>query len=522
MLRSLHARLLLAFVLVVAVAVGIAEVIAERAATSEFGSYRRSTDTAYVESLAQELGEYYAATGSWEGVQSVFAALPVVPGRLELLDASGAVVAQSTPGYGPGGSGGEGGPSGTGGNTPQGAGGGGSGGGMGQMEGQQGRGSGAGQQSAAGGEESGTGDAVAGTAAQSVPVVSAGQQVATLIMLSGQGSTAAGGQVSDRFIDRVRTALLVGGIAALLAALLLAALVVGSVTRPLRRLRDAARRLASGDFSHRVEITAPAEAAELGTSFNHMAEALERDKEARHRLLADIAHELRTPLSVIQGTAQAFLDGVIPPDQEHAAVIRDQAVQLSKLITDLRDVSMAEAGELRLEAVPSDLGELARQAATAAQHRAEEQGIELEVAVSTSVPLCLIDSARTLQIIGNLLDNALRHTPRGGRVTLRVGEREGGVIAVEIEDTGEGIPPEHLPHVFERFYRVDASRARSGGTGLGLAIVSQLARAQGGSVSVESEPGRGSTFRVTFPVVSAGSDVRRGAAPGGPATTPGR
>ncbi len=480
MLRSLRARLILAFLLVVAVAIGIAAVVAEQVTTREFDSYQRSSDTAYVESLAQKLGEYYEATGSWENVELVLASLPETPGRLQLQDASGAIIAESTPGRGPGGPAPGSGPSGDG-----------SGQGRGQMGGQ-----GAGDPTS-GAEEPASGETAQGQVSRAVPVFANGQRVATLVVVGGGGADAAA-ETGDQFIDRVRTSLVVGGIAALAAALVLAALVAASVTGTLRRLRDAARRIAAGDFSQRVEITSPAEVAELGSSFNQMAEALEDGQRARRRLLADIVHELRTPLSVIQGTAQGFLDGVITPDEEHSSVIRNQAALLGKLITDLRDLSLAEAGELQLERTPSDLGDLVRQAVAAVQYRAQEQGIEMQIAVAPDLPQCLVDRDRTLQIMGNLLDNALRHTPPGGSVTVRVHEPAGGFLAVAVTDTGEGIPPEHLPHIFERFYRVDAARARGGGTGLGLAIVSQLVRAQGGSVSVESEPGQGSVFRVSF------------------------
>jgi signal transduction histidine kinase len=346
-------------------------------------------------------------------------------------------------------------------------------------------------------------------ATQRIPIYANGQQVGTLVVLSQQGTPATSAPLSDRFFNRVRLALLVGGVAALVVAVIFAVFLVDGITRPLRRLTEAARRVAAGDFSHRVDVTSPLEAAELAGSFNRMAAALERHQETRRRLLADITHELRTPLSVIQGTAQGFLDGVIAPDQEHAAVIRDEAVLLSKLITDLRDLSLAEAGELRLEMKPSGLEELARQAVAAVQQRADEQGIEMKLVVPADLPPCAMDRERTLQVLGNLLDNALRHTPRGGRITVSVRSPAGGLLTVEVVDTGEGIPPEHLPHIFERFYRVDASRARGAGTGLGLAIVDQLTRAQGGRVSVESTPGEGSAFTASFPVAPAGARASR-------------
>ncbi len=482
MFRSLHARLVLAFLLVVAVGIGIGALVAGLTTTREFGSYQRSSDTAYLDSLAQNLANYYETTGSWANVQAVFTNLPATPGRLQLQDASGAIVAESTPGRGPGGPG----PS-----SPVGAG----GQDRGQMGGQGAQGPMAGGQATAGAQGPVNEGAPQGQISRSVPVNAGGQQVGTLLMLSGGGTAT---QTGDQFIDRVTTSLVIGGMAALAVAFVLAALVVGSLTRPLRRLRDAARRVAAGDLSQRVDVVSPAEVAELGSSFNRMAEALEDGQRARRQLLADIVHELRTPLSVIQGTAQGFLDGVIAPDEEHSSVIRNEAALLSKLITDLRDLSQAEAGELQLEKTPSDLGDLVKQAVAAVQYRAQEQGIEMQIVVAPNLLPCLVDRDRTLQILGNLLDNALRHTPRGGSVTVRVHEPAGDFLVVEVADTGEGIPPEHLPHIFERFYRVDAARARGGGTGLGLAIVGQLVRAQGGSVSVESEPGKGSVFRVRF------------------------
>jgi signal transduction histidine kinase len=343
-------------------------------------------------------------------------------------------------------------------------------------------------------------------AAKRIPVYANGQQVGTLVVLS-RNIPAAAASSSDRFFDRLRLALLVGGVTGLILAVVFATLLVGGITRPLRRLTDAARRIASGDFSQRVAVTSPSEAAELAASFNRMAETLERDQETRRRLLADIVHELRTPLSVIQGTAQGFLDGVIAADATHTGIIRDEASLLNKLITDLRDIALAESGELRLEKRPADLTDLARQAASAVQPRAREKGVELEVVAPDGLPLALVDSDRTLQIVGNLLENALRHTPSGGRVAVGLSWPRDGLLALEVSDTGEGIPPEHLPHVFERFYRADPARP-AGGTGLGLAIVKQLTEAQGGSVSVESAPGRGSVFTITFPVSSLEAEPR--------------
>ena len=352
-------------------------------------------------------------------------------------------------------------------------------------------------------EEASGGTASGREVVQRIPVFANGQQVATLVVMSGAGAATPASENGDRFLDRMRLALLVGGIGALVIALILGVVLVDGITRPLRRLRDAARQIAGGDFSQRVAVTSPLEAAELADSFNWMTETLERDRETRRRLLSDIVHELRSPLSVIQGTSQGFLDGVIPADPEHAAVIRDEAALLGKLITDLRDLALAEAGELRLERKPIDVAELVSQAVGVLLPRARESGVEVEGAAPPGLPHCLVDRDRTLQIVGNLLDNALRHTPRGGRIAVRIRQAPEGMLSLDVADTGEGIAPEHLPHIFDRFYRVDAARARGGGTGLGLAIVKQLVEAQGGVATVESAPGRGSVFTVTFPVAEA-------------------
>ena len=432
MLRSMRLRLVLAFVAVVAVAIGIAEVVAERTATREFDAYVGRVDAVYIETLTQNLGDYYAANGSWQGVESVFEALPQVPGRLQLQDNSGAVVGDTSPGRGPGGPGGPsnsgGGPNATpsavpgGPNGPGGPGGNenapGSNSPRSESEGQDGD---LMEEVAAVSWTSEVTDANAAGSAQTtatpqavqrIPIYANGQQVGTLVVLSRALPTLSA-SLSDRFFDRLRLALLVGGLTGLVLAVMLATFLVNGITRPLRRLTDAARRIASGDFSERVAVTSPSEAAELATSFNRMAETLERDQETRHRLLSDIVHELRTPLSVIQGTAQGFVDGVIPADAAHAGIICDEASLLNKLITDLRDIALAESGELRLDRRSVDLADVAHQAVSAVQQRAKEKGVEVEVAAPEGLPPAFVDADRTLQIVGNLLENALRHTPAG-------------------------------------------------------------------------------------------------------------
>lgn len=550
MLRSLRVRLVISFLLVVAVALGVAELIVERTTSREFNSYVSRTDAAYLETFASNLGRYYESTGGWQGVESIVSTLPPTTGFLQLQDASGTPIAESSPGLGPGPrSGPRAAPTSDGANpgpdaptsTPNpggpdpGSGGGVSPGGNGQAtdatpagngDGVPRRGNPAAPDSAEGGSGSsrlgsedalftetqpGLGDVVAqpsqGTPQaggddrqerESVPIFANGEQVGTLVVLSG-ASTPSQESRSD-FLSDVRSALLIGGFGALAVAFILAVALVESVTRPLRRLRYAAAQVAAGDFSHRVDIRSPAEAAQLADSFNRMSENLQHSQETRRRLLSDIVHELRSPLSVIQGTAQGFIDGVITPDEAHVTTIRDEVSLLSKLITDLRDLALAEAGELRLDRRPVDLAVLIEQAVTRTHSRAAETGVILKLNTPSYLPPALADPERTLQVIGNLLDNALRHTPSEGTITLDLG-RSDGSIWFRISDTGEGIPPEHLPHIFERFYRADPARAR-GGTGLGLAIVKHLVEAQNGSVSVQSSADRGTSFTVRLPVAT--------------------
>jgi signal transduction histidine kinase len=240
--------------------------------------------------------------------------------------------------------------------------------------------------------------------------------------------------------------------------------------------------------------------AELGKAFNHMAAQLAEEEQQRRRLFAGIAHELRTPLAVIQGTLEGMLDRVIEPTPERIAGLHSQAVLLKRLITDLRDLSLAQAGQLQLHRRTIDAAGVVRETLEALAPLADERTVALRVEAPAHLPPVNADPDRLRQVVQNLVENALRHTPAGGevRVMLQGGNGEG--VQMMIVDTGSGIRAEDLPHIFEHFYRTDASRARSsGGTGMGLAIVKSLVEAHGGRVSVESAPGAGSTFTVTLP-----------------------
>ncbi|MCW5840629.1 MAG: HAMP domain-containing histidine kinase [Caldilinea sp.] len=273
------------------------------------------------------------------------------------------------------------------------------------------------------------------------------------------------------------------------------------MTAPLEGLAAGAAQIGGGDLAYRVTPRGTEEMIGLAEAFNHMAGDLETAESLRQHLLADVAHELRTPLTVLQGNLRAILDDVYPLDKEEIARLYDQTRHLHRLINDLHELAQAEAGRLPLTLAPVDLAALAADAVDALAPIADEQDVRLVHAVAAGPVVIDGDRARLMQVLQNLLANALRYTPAGGSVTV-IASRTGASAAIVVCDTGEGIEPAHLPYVFDRFYRADSARNRSqGGAGLGLAIVRALTEAHGGEVGVVSAgPGKGSTFTVTFPV----------------------
>lgn len=286
-------------------------------------------------------------------------------------------------------------------------------------------------------------------------------------------------------------------------ALLAVVLTVGfarRILRPVAALTSAVRRMESGDLEARVPARGDDELAGLAHAFNTMADRRVEDEEQRRRLVTDLAHELRTPLGNVLGYLEAAQDGVMPVTDELVGSLHEEAMLLQRLVDDLQTLSLAEAGRLALHLEPVDVAGLAESVAKAHRARAAAEGLTLQVnAAPGPGPLVEADPERLRQALGNLVSNALRHTPKGGDVTLRVRVEDEAVV-VEVQDTGEGIDPEHLPRVFDRFWRADASRSRgTGGSGLGLAICNRLVDSHGGSVTATSTPGNGSTFTVTLP-----------------------
>ena len=310
------------------------------------------------------------------------------------------------------------------------------------------------------------------------------------------------GPLEQRFVARLRQLLAIGAALAGGLGLVLGLALSRSLTAPLQRLASAARALAAGDLAQRVEVTGSADVADVAQAFNEMAEGLEEAERLRHNLIVDVAHELRTPLSVLQGNLQAILDDVYPLDRAEITRLYDETRLLSRLVDDLRELALADAGELRLNLQATDAGRVVQAAAESLSPAAQAQGVTLTAEVRGSLPQIQADPDRLAQVLRNLLVNAFRHTPTGGSVTLTA-SATADEVEFAVSDTGEGIAAEDLPHIFERLWRADRSRTRderwAGGSGLGLSIAKSLVEAQGGRIWVESKQSQGATFRFTMP-----------------------
>jgi two-component system OmpR family sensor kinase/two-component system sensor histidine kinase BaeS len=469
-MRNLHFRffwqLLIAFVLVIILAGG-GVFLAGRVALNKLGPFASGRVLATTHLWADRLADYYDQQGSWEGVASLVAGYPCEPrwGPWDqdwqmdyvLATADGKIVADAT------------------------------GERLGQTLSHQ-------------------------EHAWATPIMVDGHQVGLLLLSPFENLESAHPTIFRGFL---LAGLVIGGIT----------LVVGfvfsrGISRPLADLTAATQAVAAGDLSARVPVRHHGEARELAIAFNAMTEELARADELRRNLTADVAHELRTPLSVIRGKLEGVLDEVYPCTPDHLAPILEEIKLLTRLVEDLRLLSLAEAGQLALEKRAMDIGDLLRDAKVNFSPQAVDQGVTLTLDLPTELPEVMADRRRIAQVLGNLLTNALRHTPSGGRVTLsaavpalspstllRMNSAEGseGMVRVTVADTGTGIPPDDLPYIFERFWRGEKSRSRAGGgAGLGLAIAKHLVQAHGGEIGVEgaSEAGEGTRFYFTLPPVA--------------------
>lgn len=330
-----------------------------------------------------------------------------------------------------------------------------------------------------------------------IPILVDGSQVGTLKL---QNLVIQQDQRELAFLRRLNRFLIWVAAGTVLLAVLLAVYLSRTLTRPILELTAATREVSRGRLGGTVPVRSDDELGELAQSFNQMNAELERSLQLRRQMTADIAHELRTPLSLILGHAEAVHDGVLPPSEKSFEIIREEALRLERLIDDLRVLSLADAGELTLEFQPTDVGEWLRDISERYRRLAEQKQIHLEVEIGSNLPEVDMDSARMTQVIANVLDNALRYTPQGGRVVLSA-DYQADHLRLVIQDSGPGVSQEDLARIFDRFYRADPSRQRSeGGSGLGLAIAKSLVEKHNGTIVAQSKPSEGLRIEISLPV----------------------
>lgn len=463
-MRSLTVKLVAAFLAVSLVGTLLLALVTGRMTASEFAGYVVSQEQA---DLAQLLADYYRDRRSWEGVEALL---------------QGAAMGNQA-GRGPGA-------------------------GMGAGAGGQGRGPRRGQTAIA--DASGVvvvagmgyrvGDqAPPGILSGGAPIIVDGERVGTVVQRrGGQVVTAAGAT----FLRRINSSLIVTAAAVTLMALLLGVLLARTLTRPLHELTAASHAMAQGELGRIVPVHSQDELGVLATAFNQMSVDLAQAQERRRQMAADIAHDLRTPISLIQGHAEALRDGVLPASDENFRLIHDEALRLNRMVEDLRTLSQAESGELSLIRRMVQVGPWLQDLVKLQKPRAEQRNLTLKTEVSSDGWVNM-DADRMAQVVYNLIDNALRHTPQGGQVVIGARQRQ-GTMEIFVQDSGPGIAPEDLPHIFERFYRVDKARQRhEGGSGLGLAIAHSIVALHGGKIWAESEVGNGATFVAALDIASA-------------------
>jgi signal transduction histidine kinase len=306
-------------------------------------------------------------------------------------------------------------------------------------------------------------------------------------------------QVQQSFIASVNQsifiAILVGGCVAVILTLVFS----HSIVSPIDALTKAAQKMEHGDLSQHVEVKSGGEVGQLARAFNAMADGLQHVEQLRRNMVTDVAHELRTPLSNLRGYLEAMQDGVVEPTPENIASLHQEVMLLNHLVDDLQELALVEGGQLRLNQQPIQLGDEVNKTICITQPEADIKGISLTANIPPDLPVVSVDPERLKQVLRNLLENSLAYTPEHGNVCIEA-QSQNGMVEVSVKDSGIGIAPDHLPYIFERFYRADRSRTRStGGAGLGLAIVKKIIEAHGGQVSAESVLEKGTTINFTLP-----------------------
>jgi signal transduction histidine kinase len=308
-------------------------------------------------------------------------------------------------------------------------------------------------------------------------------------------------EVRHSFINAVNEIIALGTLTAFLAALIMSSFVARRIVGPIREMMQASQRIAAGNYHERVPVPGDDELGALARAFNHMAEVMEQTEQRRLELIGNVAHELRTPLSSIRVMMEGLTDGVLAPEPEVYASFQRELARLQRLVQDLQELSRVESGQIPLNLAPVDLAERITAAAMRLGPQFEDKQVGLQLDLESDLPPARADPDRIIEVLINLLGNALQYTPSGGQVTVRA-KRQAEEIHVSVIDTGVGIPADHLPHIFERFYRIDKSRSRvGGGSGIGLTIAKHFIEAHGGRIWATSPgAGQGSTFTFTLPI----------------------
>jgi signal transduction histidine kinase len=449
----LSTKLLFAFALLLTGTLVVVAVVAYSSAAREVRGFMFAGNIAEPDRIAGDLGQFYKERGTWVGVETLLVpAHPTGPGgfgammgqRLVLVNAGGMVV----------------------------------------------------------GDSSGTllGSSVAGKEiARGVPVLVGSSRVGTLLLFGGMNGIGLPPGAQESFlIGRVNRAIwLAAGLGGLLGLVLAVALSRG-LTAPLRSLTASMNRFAQGERNLVLPRSSPDEVGDLTESFRRLAGEIERQEGLRKEMTADIAHELRNPIAVIQANVESLIDGVYPATAENLEPVLESVRLLSRLVEDLRTLALADAGRLTMEIGPTDVAPVLRRVVSAFEARAAPKRVSLHTEGAPSATAAA-DPQRLEQILSNLVGNAIRHTPEGGKVTMQIVPLPSGRVRIDVTDSGGGIPPDALAHVFERFYRADRGRSRvEGGTGLGLAIARKLAEAQGGDLSAENLPEGGARFSLVL------------------------
>ncbi len=445
MIHSLRFRLLVAFTLVILIAIGTVYFFVSWSTGGEIRRYWEHSEQIRITRMEFVLSRHYYQQGNWEGIQPFVERGGSLYGRrIILTDAVGMVVADS----------------------------------QGDLLGKQ-------------YYPESPGKALSPPWEQGV--------IGTLY-ISPESAAGADSTSPHRLFEAIGRFLLWGGLLAIAIALLFIFFLSRRILAPVKALTLTARRLGKGDFSQRIQVKDKGELGELAQAFNSMAGDLERAENLRQNMVADVAHELRTPLSNIRGYLEAVRDGMIKPDTDTIRSLDEEAILLSRLVDDLHELSLAEAGELRLVCQTEDIAELINQTVATVQSQAAAKELSMSIDLSGKLPPVNIDPHRIGQVLHNLLENAVAHTTKGDTITVSA-IQQGNWVEVSVADTGEGIPNEDLPNIFERFYRVDKSRSRAtGGSGLGLTIAKRLVEAHGGKIEVQSEMGKGSRFSFTVSI----------------------